>query len=196
MMNNWYFRTAVHHQDDGHTLRFEHPTLAGVAAGGWMERLKEEGQNILKPLFGKAEEASAMPKAAPVVKQEVSMISSSVKRTITADEFAAHSGPEQPWFAVKGEGEAFFKIEQGIHAESTAPLVYDGTPFMKDHPGGGESIMLVAGQDAVSRGNAPGFGQADANRPCRPRTLCQYIHLKAKPCLQSEWIRRWCLLPV
>jgi nitrate reductase (NAD(P)H) len=28
--------------------------------------------------------------------------------------------------------------------------VYDGSGFMKDHPGGGESISLVAGQDAVS----------------------------------------------
>ena len=26
--------------------------------------------------------------------------------------------------------------------------VYDGTPFLKDHPGGADSIMLAAGQDA------------------------------------------------
>lgn len=24
--------------------------------------------------------------------------------------------------------------------------VYDGTPFMKDHPGGADSILIVAGQ--------------------------------------------------
>lgn len=104
MMNNWYFRTAIHHQEDGHTMRFEHPTLAGVASGGWMERLKDEGQDILQPVFGKPEEASLVSKAAPVPKQEVSMVSATIKRIITAEEFAAHSGAEEPWFAVKGEG--------------------------------------------------------------------------------------------
>ena len=26
--------------------------------------------------------------------------------------------------------------------------MYDGTPFLKEHPGGADSIMLAAGQDA------------------------------------------------
>lgn len=36
--NRW-FRVAVHKTEDNDkvTLRFEHPTLAGTASGGWME---------------------------------------------------------------------------------------------------------------------------------------------------------------
>ena len=37
---------------------------------------------------------------------------------------------EQPWFVVRGE-------------------VYDGTPFLTAHPGGPDSIFLVAGEDAT-----------------------------------------------
>jgi nitrate reductase (NAD(P)H) len=39
MMNNWMFRIAVHKTEtkDGVQLKFEHPTLAGTAQGGWME---------------------------------------------------------------------------------------------------------------------------------------------------------------
>jgi nitrate reductase (NAD(P)H) len=42
MMNNWQFRVAINKEatpgvPDGVRLRFEHPTLAGSAAGGWME---------------------------------------------------------------------------------------------------------------------------------------------------------------
>ncbi len=51
---------------------------------------------------------------------------------ITAADLAAHGdgeGPE-PWFVVHGH-------------------VYDGTGFLKDHPGGDQSIRLVAGEDAT-----------------------------------------------
>ena len=32
--------------------------------------------------------------------------------------------------------------------------VYDGTKFLKDHPGGAESILMVGGQDATEEFNA------------------------------------------
>ena len=32
--------------------------------------------------------------------------------------------------------------------------MYDGTPFLKEHPGGGDSILLVAGTDATEEFNA------------------------------------------
>lgn len=32
--------------------------------------------------------------------------------------------------------------------------VYDGTPFLKEHPGGADSILLVAGTDATEEFNA------------------------------------------
>jgi nitrate reductase (NAD(P)H) len=58
------------------------------------------------------------------------MLKEGVNRTITMEELKEHSGPAQPWFVVAGE-------------------VYDGTGFLKDHPGGGDSITLVAGEDAT-----------------------------------------------
>ncbi len=36
----------------------------------------------------------------------------------------------------------------------TVAQVYDGTPFLKEHPGGGDSILLVAGTDATEEFNA------------------------------------------
>lgn len=78
-----------------------------------MERLKDEGQDILKPIFGKPEEASSTLKVTPPPKQEVSMVSATIKRIITAEEFAAHSGAEEPWFAVKGEGTLWLSCTEG-----------------------------------------------------------------------------------
>jgi nitrate reductase (NAD(P)H) len=105
MMNNWWFRVAVHQQDDGNSVRFEHPTLAGVHAGGWMERLKDEGQDILRPRFGKLDNEARLPNAKKEVKKEVSMVKDSVKRIITVEELNAHTDPEHPWFVVQGQGE-------------------------------------------------------------------------------------------
>jgi nitrate reductase (NAD(P)H) len=61
---------------------------------------------------------------------ETKMTKDGIKRLITMEELKAHSGAEEPWFVVAGE-------------------VYDGTGFLKDHPGGGDSITLVAGEDAT-----------------------------------------------
>ena len=39
LFSNWWFRVAVHRYEENGKLklRFEHPTLAGTASGGWME---------------------------------------------------------------------------------------------------------------------------------------------------------------
>lgn len=57
------------------------------------------------------------------------MINPDVKKIITMDE-VRRQDRSKPWFVVKGQ-------------------VYDGTEFLKEHPGGGDSIMLVAGEDAT-----------------------------------------------
>eukprot|EP00325_Prymnesiales_sp_UTEX-LB-985_P002555 CAMPEP_0174696862 /NCGR_PEP_ID=MMETSP1094-20130205/2894_1 /TAXON_ID=156173 /ORGANISM="Chrysochromulina brevifilum, Strain UTEX LB 985" /LENGTH=836 /DNA_ID=CAMNT_0015893729 /DNA_START=39 /DNA_END=2549 /DNA_ORIENTATION=- len=49
-------------------------------------------------------------------------------KTFTAEEVAKHSEPADLWFIVNGK-------------------VYNGTPFLKDHPGGAASIQIVGGQD-------------------------------------------------
>ncbi|KAH7313228.1 nitrate reductase [Rhizoctonia solani] len=131
MMNNWWFRIAIHRveSNDQVTLRFEHPTLAGTAPGGWMQRIKEAGQDITKPAFGPTQnstnESSTKLSQQPEV---ISMKNLDVKRIITVAELKAQP-KEQPWFVVDGE-------------------VYDGTGYLADHPGGADSIILAAGQDA------------------------------------------------
>ena len=52
-----------------------------------------------------------------------------VKREITIDELRKHDGEKEPWFVVNGE-------------------VYDGTKFLKEHPGGTQSIVSAAGLDS------------------------------------------------
>ncbi|KAG1730636.1 hypothetical protein EDD22DRAFT_982614 [Suillus occidentalis] len=130
MMNNWWFRVVVHRtvNDDGRiVLQFEHPTLAGTAHGGWMERMKATGEDIIKPAFG-AKEQDLAPRAPKRQSDEVCLTKPGINRKITLEEFKAQDR-QRPWFVVNGE-------------------VYDGTPFLQDHPGGGDSILLVAGEDA------------------------------------------------
>lgn len=131
MMNNWWFRIAIHRTEmDGQTiLRFEHPTLAGTAAGGWMQRMKEAGQSITSPSFGPAQASSVQEEAKPQGLPEViSMKNPEVKRMITMEELESQP-KDKPWFVVDGE-------------------VYDGTGYLSDHPGGADSILLAAGEDA------------------------------------------------
>ncbi|KAI0962720.1 hypothetical protein AcW1_000015 [Taiwanofungus camphoratus] len=126
MMNNWWFRVAIVKTTSG--VRFEHPAPVGRDSLGWMERLKESGQDILKP-----ELTSLQSTAGPTQKVEsaveVSMTNPAIARRITMSELKAQDH-KRPWFVVKGE-------------------VYDGTGYLDEHPGGADSIFLVAGGDAT-----------------------------------------------
>ncbi|KAG8850282.1 hypothetical protein FRC20_002092 [Serendipita sp. 405] len=132
MMNNWYFRVAITKGvvEAREVLHFEHPTMAGTVAGGWMERLKSTGQDILDPSFG-TQSISQSKEGVPLKASDDAneMIDPAVTRKITMDELRAQDR-EKPWFVVKGE-------------------VYDGTPFLEEHPGGPDSILLVAGENAT-----------------------------------------------
>jgi nitrate reductase (NAD(P)H) len=126
MMNNPWYRVVIH--KEGHSLRFEHPTQPALIPGGWMERVKKEGGNITNGFWGEkmgSEDAKPV-EAAPA--KEISMVDEKVTRNITAEEFAQHSGEDEPWFVVNGQ-------------------VYDGTAFLEGHPGGAASIINAAGQD-------------------------------------------------
>ena len=132
MMNNWWFRVAILEQD-ANTRRFEHPTQAGNTAGGWMQRLNDEGRDARYPTFIK-ESASTVTAAAPLkVKEDEDALmrdEAKMATVVTADEVQQHVNKKEAWFIVKGH-------------------VYDGTDFLEKHPGGGESITLVAGEDAT-----------------------------------------------
>ncbi|KIJ61879.1 hypothetical protein HYDPIDRAFT_95803 [Hydnomerulius pinastri MD-312] len=129
MMNNWWFRVAVHRtlKEDKIELKFEHPTLAGTAAGGWMERMKLAGEDVTRPTFGASESTAKSNPPKPMV-EEIPLTKPGVNRKITAEELK-NQDRQKPWFVVNGE-------------------VYDGTAFLNEHPGGGDSILLVAGEDA------------------------------------------------
>ena len=138
MMNSWWFRVAVHHEGD--SLRFEHPTLAGNASGGWMQRMNQTGIDSRYPKFGDGQEKEEAKNATeekrkdqpPLDVMELMVNEAKTNLTVAAEELRRHSDPDgpEPWFVVHGH-------------------VYDGTGFLKDHPGGDQSIRLVAGEDAT-----------------------------------------------
>ena len=128
MMNNPWFRIVIHRE--GHSLRFEHPTQPALIPGGWMERVKKSGGNLSNGFWGEKmvgddDESVAEPEP----EKEICMTNPDVDRTITPEELDAHDDEKEPWFVINGQ-------------------VYDGTPFLGDHPGGAASIVGVAGQDA------------------------------------------------
>ncbi|GAA98798.1 uncharacterized protein L969DRAFT_76523 [Mixia osmundae IAM 14324] len=128
MMNNWWFRVVLHKSESN--IRFEHPTLAGVAKGGWMQRLKEEGLDPKYPEFRTDQSTSKVKqevKKEP--KKEIKMTKDDVTRKMTLAEVAELSTEADPLFVVNGH-------------------VYAGKDFLPEHPGGPESITLVSGEDA------------------------------------------------
>ena len=126
MMNNPWFRVTI--AKEGDFLRFEHPTQPALLPGGWMERVKKAGGNLLNGYWGEAIAGENAVEPATEVAKEVPMKKEGVERIITIDELRKHDSKESPWFVLNGE-------------------VYDGTPFMKEHPGGAQSIISAAGLD-------------------------------------------------
>lgn len=126
MMQNAWFRVAINKEGD--LLRFEHPTLPALMPGGWMDRVKKAGGDLANGYWGEQlggedgdERVKNVAKAIPMVKQ-------GLQRAITIDELRKHDSEKDPWFVLNGE-------------------VYQGKSFMKEHPGGAQSIISAAGMD-------------------------------------------------
>ncbi|KAF2456033.1 putative nitrate reductase [Lineolata rhizophorae] len=129
MMNSWWYRVSV--SNEGEFIRFEHPTQPALMPGGWMERVKKAGGNLTNGFWGESLPGEEMPAAATEPPAEIKMTKDGLNREITIDELRKHDTEESgPWFVVNGE-------------------VYDGTKFLKDHPGGAQSIISAAGLDAT-----------------------------------------------
>ena len=126
MMNNPWFRVTI--AKEGDFLRFEHPTQPALLPGGWMERVKKAGGNLLNGYWGETIAGENAVEPVTEVAKEIPMKKEDVNRIITIDELRKHDSKENPWFVLHGE-------------------VYDGTPFMKEHPGGAQSIISAAGLD-------------------------------------------------
>ena len=126
MMNNPWFRITMIRE--GENLRFEHPTQPALLPGGWMERVKKAGGNLSNGHWG--ERVDGEPEISqPERVEEVVMTNKDMRDDITIDELRKHADEADPWFVVNGE-------------------VYSGTAFLKEHPGGAQSIVSSAGLDA------------------------------------------------
>ena len=135
MMNNCMYKVKVAptRMDSGAIgLRFQHPApveLGERGSMGWREEDNIRQQAIAAAMSGHpASETAAVPATPPRAPGRPDC-------TITAEEVAKHSSEGSVWFIRDG-------------------CVYDATPFLGDHPGGAESILLVAGTDASDEFNA------------------------------------------
>lgn len=128
MMNNPWFRVTILKQ--GANLRFTHPTQPGLLPGGWMESVKRSKGDLTNGHWGEKLGPEVEKKVTEENLKEVSMIQNDLSRVVSISELREHENAEQPWFVVNGE-------------------VYDGSTFLKEHPGGPQSIVSVAGLDAT-----------------------------------------------
>lgn len=128
MMNNPWFRVALVREDG--SIRFEHPTQPALMPGGWMERVKKAGGNLTNGYWGERIGDEAAPEAIEEAVKEIKMTNDSTNTTITIEELREHDKEDNPWFVVNGE-------------------VYDGTAFLKEHPGGAQSIISAAALDST-----------------------------------------------
>lgn len=124
MLNNCWHRVTITKEDNDTILKVDHPTVAGVNPGGWMEKVKTEGRNLTDGFWG----SSSVVKAKPTI--DVNMIDHSVKKVITDDELAKHNQDGDTWLAINGH-------------------VYDVSEYLNEHPGGRDSIVLASGGDAT-----------------------------------------------
>ena len=131
MLNNPWFRVKVHREMQGDTpyIKFEHPTQAGNQGGGWMLRMKGH-PSLTAPVIAIDNAVTAPPPPEEPKVTKPTLLSSAKKVTYSMEEIRKHNTPESTWFVVKGR-------------------VYDATAFLKIHPGGSDSIILSAGQDAT-----------------------------------------------
>ena len=95
-----------------------------------MERVKNAGGNITNGYWGEQTVGDEDTEVVVEEVAEIKMTNDEVKNTIALDDLKQHDKDDNPWFVVKGE-------------------VYDGTPFLKEHPGGGQSIISAAATDCT-----------------------------------------------
>ncbi|KAA8498927.1 Nitrate reductase NAD(P)H [Porphyridium purpureum] len=123
MGNNPHFRVKIHRERTkaGFCLRFEHPTVAGPTRGGWMSPLDSQGSEMEPCMLvqGKMPAGKAAPASRDLWKSYFKWA-----------EIRKHDHDGSAWIVVHGK-------------------VYDCTPFLPEHPGGGLSIVMNAGMDST-----------------------------------------------
>jgi nitrate reductase (NAD(P)H) len=137
MGNNQVFRIKVHLDKTTdpasgktkHGFRFEHPTQPGQLEGGWMTRLSDKPDSAG---FGRLlEQGQVTETASAAVPPPPTAAAQDVKsKLISMAEVRSHNREEDVWIVVKGK-------------------VYDCTEYLDLHPGGADSILINAGEDAT-----------------------------------------------
>ena len=129
MMNNPWFRIVITNDPSTSSLRFEHPTQPALMPGGWMERVKAGGGDLANGFWGE-HTGSVKPTETIIVEDVVMTNPTALTREVTLADFRLHEEAAHPWFVMQGQ-------------------VYDGTSFLKEHPGGAQSIISAAAQDST-----------------------------------------------
>ena len=153
MLNNPIYRIKIHRENN--MLWFEHPTQ-GSMPGGWMtDQAGQFNENFaVEATPGKSGVAPLRPVAAVWKGAKIDSVNAAspssqdarafkgtkagklVQSTdewlsgISMEEVKKHDNEKSCWFVVKGN-------------------VYDGTPYLQDHPGGASSILLAGGLEAT-----------------------------------------------
>jgi len=129
MGNNQVFRLKVNMNKNAsgqHVFKFEQPTQPGQLAGGWMTKLAG------KPVsagFGKLIDlVDDAPAPAPEPASEKK--DTGDKKLFTMEEIRKHNTEHDCWIIVNDR-------------------VYDATEYLEEHPGGADSIVINAGEDAT-----------------------------------------------
>nr|CAB3481271.1 unnamed protein product [Digitaria exilis] len=132
MMNNCWFKVKVnvcqpHKGEIG--LVFEHPTQPGNNPGGWMSRQKQSHLD--------AGEVAAVAghKRTPPNPITNTTVTTDAEKQFTMAEVSEHASRDSAWIVVHGH-------------------VYDCTNYLKDHPGGADSILINAGTEITEEFDA------------------------------------------
>ena len=91
-----------------------------------MEKVKKAGGNLSNGFWGEQIGGREISQESAEASNEIKMTNDKVKNTITCDELRKHNTADSAWCVIQGE-------------------VYDGTPYLKEHPGGAQSIISAAG---------------------------------------------------
>ena len=145
MLNNSIYRIKIHRENG--MIWFEHPTQ-GSMPGGWMTDTAGQfnakfaveatpGKTGVAPLrpavaIWKGAKADGKTEAGAVQLSTGKFVQSTDEwlKGISMEEVKKHDNEKSAWFVVKGR-------------------VYDGAPYLQDHPGGASSILLAAGTEAT-----------------------------------------------